>query len=176
MMNQPLGRLTALQYRHIAPQPGGHPTMPVLRVHFRAPDAEHYHHDLPNGNWALTNASLQFMALWGYQPSELGGTMHDATADKTLIPVTPTGNGGYAIAQTAMQGGQEALREAEWFDPEVAGVQGEEPTHGPTGGPGPDPGTGNRGGVEDPSEAEDDSGVTAELTPEADTGIEVTVE
>jgi hypothetical protein len=182
-MSQPLGRLVALQFRHVAPQPGAHPTMPVLRVHLRAPDGDYYHHDLPNGDWQLNNESLQFLALWGYKPSDIGShndTMRDCIPDTTCVPIAPTGNAwddtDWGLAETAMEGGQDALREADWFDADDS-TKGGDDSNQSGGGGGPDPGTGNRGGVEEPSEPEEDTGVSAEMAPEeSDQGVTVNVE
>lgn len=175
-MNQPLARVTALQYRNIAVQPGGHPTMPVLRVHLHTHEDAHDHHDLPNGDWGVQNAALQFMAKWGWQPSALDGTMARVRDDQVLVPIAPSGEnmpGDWGLSQSALHGAQEALENAEWFDPDP-GVDGDSAPHSAAhGGGGPDPGTGNRGGVDHESE---DEGVTAELADEdSDAGINVTI-
>jgi len=173
-MNQPMGRLEGLQYREAAfyTGDGSVGSIEVVRVHFRAPDGDYYEHDLPNGQWGIANAALQFMALWGYQPTALDGTMHDAHPDKKLIPIAPMGDDDFGIAQTAMQGGREALEEAEWFDPDL-GTDGDSvPSDGPNGGGGPDPGTGNRGAVDDAEQG----GVSAEMAgEESDAGVTVNV-
>jgi hypothetical protein len=180
MITQPLGRVVALQFRNIAMRPGGHPTTPVLRVHLRVPDGSYHHHDLVNGDWALNNEALQFLALHGYRPSNIGGadsTIRNCMDDNLVIPVAPTDHAwhdqSWGIARTAMQGGQEALQEAEWFDATDGTRDDEESADAAVSGSEPDPGTGNRGGVEEPS----DDGVSAELADEdSDAGIEVTVE
>lgn len=196
-MNQPLGRLVALQFRNIAAQPGAHPTVPILRVHLRVPDGSYHHHDLMNGDWLINNDALQFLALWGHKPSDIGGdsspssdegsvsdsvpspsredsTMRDCLPDKTCVPIAPTGGGEWALAQTAMEGGQDALRNADWFNGDDSTKGGDDGGMG--GGGSPDPGTGNRGGVEN-DEPEEETGVTAEMAPEeSDQGITVNVE
>lgn len=119
------GRLTALQFRqktvHMDEDtPMG---MDVMRVHFVAPDSESYYHDLPNGDYVLSNKALQFMAKWGYQPSMLGnGTHYDAYGDQKLIPIvyvgdTPEADCQYALAATALKRGESLLRSATWFAP-----------------------------------------------------------
>jgi hypothetical protein len=176
-VNQPMGRLEALEYREAAFYAGNGQvgSIDVLRVHFRAPDGDYYHHDLPNGQWALGNDALQFMAKWGYQPTALDGTYHDTHDDQVLVPIAVAPEEMeqvWALGQQAMQGGQQALEDAEWFSEDV-GPDGEENrSHGPPGGGGPDPGTGNRTAVDD----EEQGGVSAEMAGEdSDQGVEVTV-
>lgn len=182
-MNQPLGRLVALQFRNIAAQPGAHPTVPVLRVHLRVPDGSYHHHDLMNGGWLINNEALQFLALWGYKPSDIGGddsTMRDCLPDKTCVPIAPVNNqwdddAEWGLAQSAMEGGQDALRDADWFDGDDS-TKGGDDNDQSGGGGGPDPGTGNRGGVEEPSDPEE-ADVTAEVAPEeSDQGVTVNIE
>lgn len=171
-MDQPLGRVVALQFRNIATQPGAHPTMPVLRVYIRTPMRTVEHHDLPSGNYVVQNAALQFLALHDYKPSDIEGTHMNIEDDTLVLPIAPMPReDSWGLAQDAMSGGEQALREAEWFDG-VDIEDGEQtPQHGAGGGP--DPGTGNRGGVEEPSEPEPEVGVASE---ESDAEFEVTVE
>jgi hypothetical protein len=77
----------------------------------------------------------------------------------------------WGLAQDAMSGGEQALREAEWFDGADIEDGEQTPQHGAGGSP--DPGTGNRGGVDEPSEPEPEVGVAPE---DSDAGVEVTVE
>lgn len=169
-----MGRLEGIQYREATfyTGDGRAGTVEVLRIHFRAPDGDYYEHDLPNGQWALGNVALQFMALWGYQPTTLDGTFHDAHDDQILVPIAPMPDGSYGLGQKAMEGAQEALENAEWFDPE-AGEDGDSgPSDGPGGAPGPDPGTGNRGAVDDAEQG----GVSAEMAGEdSSQGVNVKV-
>lgn len=176
-MNQPMGRLEGIQYREATFYTGDGRvgSIDVLRIHFRAPDGDYYEFDLQNGNWSLGNAALQFMALWGYQPSELDGTYHDAHDDQILVPIAPLDQStdpDWGLAETAMSGGREALEEAEWFDPEIGQDGDSGPSNGPGGASGPDPGTGNRGAVDDPEQG----GVSAEMAgEESDQGITVNI-
>jgi hypothetical protein len=171
-MNQPLGRVVALQFRNVAAQPGAHPTMPVLRVYIRTPMRTVEHHDLPNGNYVVQNPALQFLALHGYKPSDIDGTHMNIEADKVILPIAPMpADDSWGLAQDAMSGGEQALREAEWFDGGDIGDAEQTPQHGAGGSP--DPGTGNRGGVEEPSDPEPKVGVADD---DSDAGFEVTVE
>lgn len=177
-MNQPMGRVVALDMRNVARQPGAHPTVPVLRVHIRTHTGKMVHHDLPNGNYTVQNAALQFMALHGYRPSEIEGrteTYVNVEDDKLVIPIAPMPPDSWGLAQDAMSGAEKALREAEWFD--GADIEdGDETPQQAAGGGSPDPGTGNRGGVEEPSEPEQDTGVAVEKAPdESDAGVGVVV-
>jgi hypothetical protein len=174
-MNVPHGRLLALQYREAAFYTGDGRvgSLDVVRVHFRTPDDEVHHHDLPNGQWAINNAALQFMAKWGYQPTALDGTYHDLEDEFQLIPVARNPQeGDWLLHQAAMNGAQEALKEAEWFDPDLGGNGDSDGPDGPGGAPGPDPGTGNRGAVDDAEQG----GVSAEMAgEESDAGVTVNV-
>lgn len=171
---QPLGRLVALQYREAAfyTDDGRAGSFDVLRLHLRGPDGEMYEHDLPNRGWNETNAALQFMAKWQYQPTSLDHTLTNVEDDHVLMPLAYT-DGEYKLAQAAMSGAQRALRNAEWFDPDLGNYADESGAQKPHAPPGPEPGSGNRAGVEEPSEGD---GVSAELADEdADAGVEVNV-
>ena len=160
-MNQPMGRLEALQYREASfyMEDGRVGTADVFRVHFRAPDGEYYYHDLPNDRWDTDNGALQFMALWGYQPTALDGTMHNAHPDKIIVPIAPIED-DWKLAQAAMEGGEKALERVEWFDPSL-GANGDS-------GPPDDPNGGGNDG--------DGGGVSAKVADEdSDVGIEVVV-
>ena len=120
-----MGRLTALQFRQkTVYMDGDNPMgMDVMRVHFVAPNDESYYHDLPNNEYTLNNKALQFMAKWGYQPTDLGnGTHYDAYEDQKLLPIVYVGETEhadceYALAQTALKRGESLLESAEWFAP-----------------------------------------------------------
>jgi len=117
MINQPLARLVALQFRQTGNVP--QQPVPILRIYLRAPDGDMHTHDLPNGGWTVDNAALQFLAKWGYRPSDIGegdSTMRDCEPDTTVVPVVPDGDGSYLLAQHAMKDAESALRESEWFD------------------------------------------------------------
>jgi len=177
-VNVPHGRLLAIQYREAAfyTGDGRAGSVDVVRVHFRTPDDEVHHHDLPNGQWGLQNAALQFMAKWGYKPSLIGGddsAMRDCEDDMQLIPVARNPEeGDWLLHREAMSDAQEALEEAEWFDPDLDTDGDSGPSDGPGGAPGPDPGTGNRGAVDDAEQG----GVSAEMAgEESDAGVNVRV-
>lgn len=102
-------RLTALQFRRKGQQS-------VLRVYFEK-HGEEYYHDLPNGMWTIDNVALQFMAKWGYKPSDIGddsSTMRDCMDDTLALSVVDS-DGQYKLSQMAMSGAETALRNAEWF-------------------------------------------------------------
>jgi len=196
-VNVPHGRLLAIQYREAAfyTGDGRAGSADVVRVHFRTPDDECHHHDLPNGQWGLQNPALQFMAKWGYKPSLIGDSapsrrdgegktgvspvaddsaMRDCEDDMQLIPVARNPQeGDWLLHREAMSDAQEALEDAEWFDPDLD-IEGDGgPSDGGFGGGSPDPGTGNRGAVDDAEQG----GVSAEMAGEdSDAGVEVTVE
>lgn len=182
-MNQPMGRLEALHFREAAfyTNDGRVGSIDVLRVHFRAPDGDYYEHDLQNGDWRITNQALQFLAKWGYRPSQIGdhdSTMRDCHDDQILLPLAPNegadGGLGYGLAQTALSGGREALKDATWFDTEDDEESTDDRPDGPQSGPGPDPGTGNRAGVDHDADETEDSGVTVEKA-HADSNAGMTV-
>jgi hypothetical protein len=168
-MNQPMAYLHGIQYREAAVYlDGGRATSTdVIRVHFRTHEGEMDQFDFPNGSWDLGNSGLQFMALYGYQPTDLpeDGALLDTSDDDVLVPIAPDPyDGGWGLAQNAMSGGREALEEAEWFDPEVEIESTGDAHSAPQAPPGPDPGTGNRGGVEmEQADADSDQGVTVKV-------------
>jgi hypothetical protein len=171
-MNQPMGRVVALQYRNVARQPGAHPTVPVLRVYLRTHTDEIEHHDLLNGGYTVQNAALQFMALYDFRPSELS-TYTNVEDAQLLVPIAPMPqDASWGLARTALLGGEQALTEAEWFEG-VDTDPDDESDSAPAGDGSPDPGTGNRGGVEEPSDPDIEAEVADE---ESDAGVEVTVE
>ena len=180
-MNQPMGRLEALQFREAAFYTGDGRvgSIDVLRIHFRAPDADYYQFDLQNGDWQLSNKALQFLANWNYRPSQIGGrdeTMRNCHDDKVLIPLAVMDDGTYGLSENAMQGARKALENAEWFASDTEKESSDDGPDAAGGGGGPDPGTGNRGGVEEPSEPEQPTGVSAEMAPEdSDKGVTVNV-
>jgi hypothetical protein len=168
-MNQRLGRVTEVAYRSIGPTL----TTDALRVHFRTPMDTMDSHDLPNGRWSLQCPALQFMALYGLQPTAIDGTRCSVESEGIVVPVMRAQD-GWTLDQSALAGGEAALKSVEWFDgPHVVDDDGS--AQKPSGGGSSDPGTGNRGGVEDPSEPSEETGVTVEKA-DGDAGIEVTVE
>lgn len=118
-MNVPHGRLLTLTWTQAQSPESPTGAIMVLRIEFRAPDGEVYHADLPNGDWVPNNAALQFLAKWGYKPSDVGpdgGTRRDCEPDQKLIPVAehpPTNQ--WVLHQLSMKGADEELEEAEWF-------------------------------------------------------------
>jgi hypothetical protein len=194
MMIQQMGRVVKLEYRDMQPKMATDTSAFV--VHMRGPDGEMHEHPLENPEWMVHNTALQFMAVNGFKPSDIDGTsmkvagsqsesaMNDSSQGESrevedwqfLVPLVADGHGGYLLAEAALSGGESALKDAEWFGAADDSDDDSDPHSGPHGGGGPDPSTGNRGGVDEPSGGEEDTGVTAELTPEKDAGIEVKVE
>lgn len=122
-----------------------HPQKPqipqsVLRVFFEVNGNVH-HSDLLNTNWSVGNPTLQFMALYGLRP-------RDIDVGEYIIPVVHTGDNEYELAASAMSGGEAALEQAEWFNPDIELDDDSDDSHGPHGGGSPDPSTGNRGAVD----------------------------
>jgi len=170
MLNVPLGHVKTLEYRDIQPKMAADTSAFV--VHFQAPDGEMYEHPLSNPQWMVGNPALQLMALNGFKPSDIDGTKMDVTDWQWMLPLAPDGDGGYGLVENVLEGGAEALRSAAWFDADDSTKTASGGAQAHSGGGGPDPSTGNRGGVE----YEGDDDITAELTPDANTGVNVTVE
>lgn len=168
-MNQPMGYLHGIQYRDAAVylDDGRATSMDVIRVHFNTHEGEMDYFDFPNGAWDVGNGGLQFMALYGYRPSDFAhdSAFLDTSDDGVLVPLAPDPReGGWGLAQTAMSDGREALEEAEWFDPEVEIEPADDAQSAPQAPPGPDPGTGNRGGVDmEKADEDSDQGVTVKV-------------
>ena len=163
-MNQPMGRVVALDMRNVAQQPGAHPTVPVLRVYIRMHTGDMVHHDLLNSNYTVQNAALQFMALYGYRPSTIEGyteTYVNVEDDMLVLPIAPMpAQESWGLAQDAMSGGEKALREVEWFS--GADIKdGEKPDSPPAGG-GSDGDGGGHIGVEKTDE-DSDAGINVEV-------------
>ena len=166
MIGTPHARVLRLAYRDAQPKLAAETG--VFEVTFRAPDGDVYTHGLDNRRWLVDNPALQFMALYDFRPSFFDGTSMDVEDHSWLLPVVYD-DGEYKLSQTVLSGGESALRNAEWFNAD----DGEKLDSGPAD-------ASNSGGDSDPSGGADKTGeednVTAELTPEEDTGVEVTVE
>lgn len=117
----PMARLLSLRFGQDQVEFNGQSKpMMVLKVEFRAPDADIYEHPLVNGDWSKGNAALQFMAKWGYQPTDFPEhpPKLDVEDDRVLIPVTQNPESGqWFLHELAMKNGEEALEDAEWFSP-----------------------------------------------------------
>mgnify|MGYP000288229058 CR=1 FL=1 len=92
---------------------------------------------LPNRQWSYNNPYLQFLAVYGLKPSE-------ATVENKYVPVQR----GQPAVQQMFDGGQAALEEAEWFNPDIDVESTDGSNSGVFGGGSPDPGTGNQGAVD----------------------------
>lgn len=161
-VGRPLGRVVALQFANIAKQAGGYPTMPVLRVHVRPPNPNGlFSHNIPNQNWSVGNAALQFMALHGFKPSDLDGTFENVEVEQIIVDISPSEDGAsWRLAQSAFTGGERALREAEWFSGASVSDEQENSSQG--------------GGNDDD---DDDGSPTVEKAPEdSDAGFNIVVE
>jgi hypothetical protein len=166
MMNLPQGSVQKLQYRSVGPRLASD----VLRIHIRSHMDTYEAVDLPNNGWNVHNPALQFIALQGWRPSDFSerGVLEP---DFTMVPLAPVED-GWGLSQIALKGGEQALREAKWFGG-ASPSDDEERDAAPTGGGSPDPGTGNRGGVEDASDPDVNIGLAEQ---DADAGIEVSIE
>jgi uncharacterized membrane protein YgcG len=151
-----MGRVVALQYvsKGIAD---------VLRVHLRTHVDTMDYHDLPNGDYVVQCPALQFMALHGFQPSDLD-TFTNVEDVQLLIPIAPIAD-GWGLARAAMEGGEDALRDAEWFGGPDRGNHG-------GGGGGPHGGGGDGGGG---AGARDDVDIDVEVERDesGDSGVKV---
>lgn len=161
-----MGYVHGIEYREAAVylDNGRATSTDVFRIHFRTHEDEMDHHDFPNSAWSLGNAGLQFMALYGYRPTDFpeNRTLLNTDDSGVLIGLAPDPHSnGWGLSQTAMRGGKAALDEAEWFDPDVGDEAADEAHNGPQAPPGPDPGGGSTGAVEmEVSEEDEDTGVT----------------
>jgi len=115
-----------------------------------------HHSDLLNTNWSVGNPTLQFMALYGLRP-------RDMDVGEYIIPVVHTGDNEYELAASAMSGGEAALEQAEWFNPDIELDDDSDDSHGPHGGGSPDPSTGNRGAVDMETGVELNSDVSVDV-------------
>jgi len=157
-MQNPMARVTMLQFRNVAPQPGAHPTMPVLTIHFETFHGHHDSHDLVNPKWLPSNKALQWLALREWKPSDVDGTA--MVPEQMYVRVVPT-DGGWALARTELMGGRGALEDAAWFD-SVDHSDDDETAH-----------DASHGGSHDP-----DGGakMVATIDPEDDRGVTMHVE
>lgn len=118
----------------------------VVDIHYRGGSVT-----LSNRVWAYNCPFLQFCALYSIKPSDYDGTSLTLSDESMYVPVIVSQTGERADVETMLDGGQQALKDAEWFDPDVDTQPLDESQSGVFGGGSPDPGTGNRGGVEEPS-------------------------
>lgn len=120
----PIGRLLKIRYtaksmnaESEGVQQAGQ--MNVLQLEYRAPDDEVHTFDLPNGDWQANNVALQFLANYGYSPSDFGdgAPVLDCTdADRYVPLVYDDRNGDYLLHEKALEDAEDALMEAEWFE------------------------------------------------------------
>lgn len=155
MMNLPLGRVTQLRYED--KQPSIQMDTSVLVVEFRAPDADYYEHSLPNQQYMVQCPALQLMALNNFKPSDIKGTSMDTEDWRWTLPLAVAEDGSYQLHSTVLDGGEAALREAEWFEGRGSsnGTESSQTANGSSS----DPSTGNQGSVDIKEAADDDVGV-----------------
>lgn len=169
-MNQPFGHVQQLNYQDVQPDTAADTS--ALVVSFTAPDAREYEQFLSNPEWSVRNPALQFMALHGIQPSDVSGPNADVRDWQWMVPLAADGEGSYALAENALQGGVRALRNADWFGPSDDTKTSSRVSQAHTDDTDDDPSSGDQGAVE----FEGDEDIEAELTPEDDTGVNITVE
>jgi hypothetical protein len=128
----------------------------VLRVYFDGPNGTEYH-DIPNKTWTIDNHALQFMALWGFKPSDFDGTEIDLSDEPLALRLTQAPDHvdcEWSLTKGAFVGGETALRNADWFNGDDSSSDDDDDDQMGSGGPSPS--TGNRGGVEVENDAESD--------------------
>lgn len=168
MQEPTLGRIVRIDYRSVGPQL----QVDAMVVHLRTHEGDIVEHELPNPRWDTGNIALQFLALNDLRPSDFDGT-HLRPEQPIVVPITRHDD-TWLMSEAAFIGGERALKSAEWFNG-VHIVDEAETVTAPAGGDSPDPGTGNRGGVEEPSEPEPETGVVMEMG-DGDQGVNVRVE
>lgn len=163
----PHGRLTEIRYTQVMGViQGQRQPMHSVRIEFQAPDGDYYTHDFPNGRYDYDHPGLQFMAKWGYQPSDIPvdpWPARDCRGDQKLVPlVYDEEHDHWFLHELAMKGAEEALKDVEWFAPV------EDPQQ-------PDGGSDDAGGGSDDSDG--GGQVTAEMEDEeSDRGVTMVVE
>lgn len=170
-MNQPLGRVLRLRYRDVQPKVAADTS--VLEVDIRTHEDEIISQPLDNPQWMVHNQALQFMAVYDIKPTDIDGTSMDVEDWQWLVPLGTDGDGGWGLAAHIFEDAASTLRSKDWFD---AGddTKDDDNGPGPHGGGGPDPGTGNRGGVD--HDAEDERDVSAELAgDDSNAGVTVNI-
>lgn len=83
----------------------------VLRVEFEY-KGETYVHDLPNGEFDMTNPALHILAYAGVKPSDFDGQSLDV--GDVRVPLVRNGKDDYLIHQQALTTGAERLKEVVW--------------------------------------------------------------
>ena len=179
-MNVPLGRLTQLSFREKSYYDGNGNvgSTDVLRVTYIGYDGDEYHTDFPNGSWHESNKALQFLANYGYGPSDIDGrseTTRDCYEDRILIPLAQKPNGEWGIHQRAMMAAESALKNAEWFGTDDSNEQRERSVNRANDGGGDDDGGSPNPSAKD--ERENDKDVIMSIADDAsDQGVNVAVE
>lgn len=168
-MNVQYGRIQKLVYRD--PMPKMAQSTSELRAYFRDPDGGISQYPIDNNRgWGVNNFALQFMALYDLRPTLFENGEYEFGDDEpNTVPVLKQ-DGEWIFTQAAFTGGETLLQNAWWFAPEGEEGSTDEASSAPNGGAGPDPGTGNRGGVDHEEET-----TVVELTPEEDTGVNIEV-
>jgi len=161
-------RLTAIEYRDANPMMGADTS--TLKLHYTVNDVE-YSFRLGNVEWSTDCRSLQLLALYGLQPSELG--VFTRISSPKYLRVVETDDGWKPI-KGFLAGGEEALLECEWFNASIDVEHAHGATDGSHGDGGPNPNT----GIGEPVEENDtdDGGVSIEMTPHENTGVNVNVQ
>lgn len=125
------GEVTALIFRKADTDDPMHPASagpkvngaPVLRVVFEYAGEEHTH-DLPNGEFTLSNPALQFLAYVGLQPTDIDGNRY-VPSQRLVVPVVRNGEDSYALHNEVLEAGAVNLQNADWT-PTVEGDDDED--------------------------------------------------
>lgn len=169
MMHQPMGRVVALQYKDVQPKMAADTS--VLFVHIRTHEDQMVEFPLDNPQYMVHNQSLQFMAVYDIKPSDIDGTYMNVEDWMWTVPLGKTPDGGWGLAAHIFEGAASTLQSKDWFD--AADDSDGDGKSQATGGGSPDPGTGNRGGVDHDAEGDD---VSAELADEqSNAGVNVNI-
>jgi hypothetical protein len=152
-----MGRVVKLSYRDAQPKLAQDTS--VFDVHFHAPDGEYYCQTLLNTGWNVGNPTLQFMVINNMKPSDIDGVA-TGVEDRHWIAQLAVVGGEFQLHEMELNGGREALENAEWFSPH----DDEESNSGQSQpiGDGSDDDGGGQVGVKLADE-ESDSGVTVEV-------------
>lgn len=155
-----MARLEEMAYGRKLVDPEKGQMVDILQVSFIAPDGETYTHDFQNGGWTPNNPALQFMAQFGYQPTDFADGPVDCYDDQILIKIVwIEDEQTYMVHKEAMSGARKALFESEWF----GSPNDEEWTHEP-----------HRDSDDDDSDGDD---IDVEVADdESDSGIMVNVD
>lgn len=94
----------------------------ILIATFDTPDGE-AQHAFVNTGWAKENPALQFLAGMGYRPSDIEGTVYDASDDYRTVTLAPGPSGAWGVHQLVLDEGRATLEQADWFEPVESAIE-----------------------------------------------------